>query len=51
MLDFDTCRAGFKSLRRLNVVFADLYRGPPFSFRGRRPRPSSQDGKGGRAAA
>jgi methylphosphotriester-DNA--protein-cysteine methyltransferase len=51
MLDFDTCRAGFKSLRRFNAAFADLYSEPPSSFRGRRPRPSGQDGKGGRAAA
>ncbi len=44
-------RAGFKSLRRFNAAFAYLYKRPPSSFRGRRPRPSGQDGKGSRAAA
>jgi AraC family transcriptional regulator of adaptative response / DNA-3-methyladenine glycosylase II len=44
-------RAGFKSLRRFNAAFADLYKQPPSDFRRRRPRPSGQDGKGSGAAA
>ncbi len=44
-------RAGFKSLRRFNAAFADLYKQPPSDFRKRRPRPSGLDGKSGRAAA
>ncbi len=44
-------RAGFKSLRRFNAAFADLYKQQPSEFRKRRPRPSGQDGKGRREAA
>ena len=44
-------RAGFKSLRRFNAAFADLYKQQPSEFRKRRSRPSGQDGKGRRAAA
>ncbi len=51
MLDFDTCRAGFKSLRRFNAAFADLYKQPPSGFRKRRPRTSAYEEKSGCAAA
>lgn len=44
-------RAGFKSLRRFNAAFADLYNESPSEFRRRRLRPAGQEGKGGRAAA
>jgi AraC family transcriptional regulator of adaptative response / DNA-3-methyladenine glycosylase II len=44
-------RAGFKSLRRFNAAFADLYKQPPSSFRGRRPRHSGYEKKSGCAAA
>jgi len=44
-------RAGFKSLRRFNAAFADLYNEPPSAFRKRRQRPSGQAEKNGRAAA
>jgi AraC family transcriptional regulator of adaptative response / DNA-3-methyladenine glycosylase II len=38
-------RAGFKSLRRFNGAFADLYKRPPSKFRRRRSRTTSHDGK------
>ena len=44
-------RAGFKSLRRFNAAFTDLYNEPPSEFRGRRLRTSGQGEKTGRAAA
>ena len=44
-------RAGFKSLRRFNAAFADLYKQPPSDFRKRRPRASAYEKKSGRAAA
>ena len=44
-------RAGFKSLRRFDAAFADLYKQPPSDFRRRRLRPNSQAGKSKSAAA
>ena len=44
-------RAGFKSLRRFNAAFADLYKQPPSDFRKRRPRTSGHVEKSGCAAA
>ncbi len=37
-------RAGFKSLRRFNAAFADLYKRPPSEIRRRRPRNSNHEG-------
>ena len=38
-------RAGFKSLRRFNAAFADLYRQPPSEFRRRGARRSGAEGE------
>jgi AraC family transcriptional regulator of adaptative response / DNA-3-methyladenine glycosylase II len=38
-------RAGFKSLRRFNAAFVDLYKRPPSDFRKRRSRTPSDEGK------
>ena len=38
-------RAGFKSLRRFNAAFADLYKRPPSAFRRRGARPSDAEGE------
>jgi len=38
-------RAGFKSLRRFNAAFADLYGQPPSSFRKRKPEKSVDERK------
>ncbi|MHA1151220.1 MAG: bifunctional transcriptional activator/DNA repair enzyme AdaA [Alphaproteobacteria bacterium] len=37
-------RAGFKSLRRFNAAFVDLYKRPPSDFRSRRSRTSRHPG-------
>ena len=37
-------RAGFKSLRRFNAAFADLYKRPPSDYRRRKSRTSSFEG-------
>jgi len=42
-------RAGFKSLRRFNAAFVDLYKQPPSDFRRRGPRTSGDEGKSARA--
>ncbi len=42
--------AGFKSLRRFNAAFVDLYKRPPSAFRRKRSRPSSGDGESAHAA-
>jgi AraC family transcriptional regulator of adaptative response / DNA-3-methyladenine glycosylase II len=44
-------RAGFKSLRRFNAAFVDLYKQPPSDFRRRRSGTSSHEGRnaGGQA--
>jgi len=44
-------RAGFKSLRRFDAAFADLYNEPPSDFRKKRLRPNGQAGKSKSAAA
>ena len=44
-------RAGFKSLRRFNAAFADLYKRPPSDFRRRRSRASDREGRGIHAGA
>ncbi len=44
-------RAGFKSLRRFNAAFVDLYKQPPSDLRRRRSRTSSYEGKDARAGA
>jgi AraC family transcriptional regulator of adaptative response / DNA-3-methyladenine glycosylase II len=44
-------RAGFKSLRRFNAAFADLYRQPPSDYRRRRSPTSGDAGKNAVAAA
>ena len=44
-------RAGFKSLRRFNAAFADLYKRPPSAFRRRGARPSGIEREGARARA
>jgi AraC family transcriptional regulator of adaptative response / DNA-3-methyladenine glycosylase II len=44
-------RAGFKSLRRFNAAFADLYRQPPSDYRRRRPPASGDAGRNAGAAA
>ena len=38
-------RAGFKSLRRFNAAFVDLYKQPPSDLRRSRPRNSSHEGQ------
>ena len=42
-------RAGFKSSRRFNAAFVDLYGQPPTGFRRRGPRSSGHEGRGARA--
>jgi len=44
-------RAGFKSLRRFNAAFADLYNRPPSDFRKRGSRTCGHEGEGARAGA
>ena len=44
-------RAGFKSLRRFNAAFVDLYEKPPSDFRRRRTRASRHEGRGNRVGA
>ena len=38
-------RAGFRSLRRFNAAFVDLYKQPPSRFRKRRPLTASHEGR------
>ncbi len=44
-------RAGFKSLRRFNAAFVDLYKQPPSDLRRRRSRTSGFEGENARARA
>ena len=44
-------RAGFKSLRRFNAAFADLYNETPSDFRRRRSQAPSHQGRSARAGA
>ncbi len=44
-------RAGFKSLRRFNAAFVELYKRPPSEYRRRKSRTSDCQGKNSRAGA
>ena len=44
-------RAGFKSLRRFNAAFVDLYKQPPSDFRRRRSGTSGHEGRNAGARA
>jgi len=44
-------RAGFKSLRRFNAAFVDLYKQPPSDLRRRRSRRSGDEERGAHAGA
>ena len=44
-------RAGFKSLRRFNAAFVDLYKRAPSDLRGRRSRTSNYEGRNACAGA